>query len=79
MADPANVSPEAKATRRRALGRRLIKNGSDIGIIAEVVKRSEDTQFLTAAETKALEKQLKYLDTVKDNLYKLGGILEGKK
>jgi len=65
------ISPEQAATRRRALGRRMAKQASDLRIIAMSLRDNPDGAFLEAAEGKSLEKQLDTLDKIAGNLDKL--------
>lgn len=75
----ANQSEAQKATRRRALGRKLVKHASDLRVMAIGVDDSTDLQFLTAKEKKLLSQRTEMLGKVAGDYDQLGERLEGKK
>lgn len=77
-AKPTTVSAEQRVTRRRALGRRVIKIGADLRISSIAIQESPDLQHLSDAEKKALDKAVKSLDGVATYLNKFGDRLDKK-
>lgn len=72
----ADISASQKKTRRRAVGRRLIRKASDLSVMCGDLNVSADMEFLDSKEVARLKKLMDQLRVVGKHLDSMGTKLD---